>query len=206
MSRLRSARNAARSAATSGWTIASIRVSAVWIGGDDALQRGARRRAPSHDRLREGLPRSARPPRRPARRGDARRHPHPRPARRRRRTSAAVVDLPMPIEPVRPSRYVIRAPPRASRFDLGPLAEPALEPRHGLVQQHAEAVDGVAAHRLAPTSSSRCLERRVDDIGDDRAWRSPSSGTRSAACRHAERGGVHHGRRMSSMLPACTQS
>ena len=71
---------------------------------------------------------------------------------------AAVVDLPMPIEPVRPTTSIIL--PRAGREQgaqirrhLRPDAEPALEARHRLVQQHAEPVDGLSARARAAASS-----------------------------------------------------
>ena len=71
------------------------------------------------------------------------------------RKRAATVDLPMPMEPVRPTTQHQRALDVGDQQgaqlvgDLRAHAEPFLEARHRLVQQHAEAVDGGEARARA---------------------------------------------------------
>jgi hypothetical protein len=59
---------------------------------------------------------------------------------------AAVVDLPIPIDPVRPMIVRVITGPRAQLVIHGRrVAEPALEPRNRLMQQHAEPIHGLAS-------------------------------------------------------------
>ena len=110
-----------------------------------SLARAAPGRPCRRARRRERRLRSPAPPR-PHRAGAPRRRRRT-PARRARAKCAAAVDLPMPIEPVRPMTSITC--PKVCR-DMGAKlwrhlrahAEPALEARHRLVQQHAEPIDG----------------------------------------------------------------
>ena len=53
------------------------------------------------------------------------------------------------------------------RIHLRADAEPALEAGHGLVEQHAEPVDGAQA-ALRGGLQKRCHKRHVDEVGRDR--------------------------------------
>ena len=76
------------------------------------------------------------------------------------------------------------------RRHLGADAEPALEARHGLVEQHAKAIDD----RVSPGArcgKERGLERAVDDIGNDRVgWQLRKIDVEGSLAGHAEAGGV----------------
>src|SRR5258708_32092815 len=84
--------------------------------------------------------------------------------------SLAVSLLPMPIPPVRPITkgllaltqhpFQLRA---QARCNLRSPAEKCLERRHGLVHQHAQAINGLVAAR-ASVFQELCLQRIVDDV------------------------------------------
>src|SRR5262245_52148109 len=75
--------------------------------------------------------------------------------------------------------------------DLWPHAEPALEPVHRLVQQHAEPVDRSQPTRFGGGKQRR-LKRRVDQVADHGPGREQGklNGQRRLAG-HAERGRIH---------------
>src|SRR3970282_64180 len=114
----------------------------------------------------------------------------------RRRKLAAAVDLPMPIDPVRP-RITIRSsvetfqhefPERRRHLRL--YAEPAVEAGPRLMQQHAEAIDGLVATRGGDLQQRR-FERRLDDVGDDGVLRQrPEIEIEQPLALHTEAGGI----------------
>ena len=149
----------ARSAATSGWTIASSRFSAAGIAEHPLAQRLAvdRARPPPRPGTAASTGPTAAPPCAIERvhRGVGVVDRHARLAR----TCAAVVDLPMPIEPVRPTT-IIRSPsasrpePRTSTPSGGGAAEEGLERGSRLADQHGQAVDRAPARAPAPPARS----------------------------------------------------
>jgi hypothetical protein len=92
----------------------------------------------------------------------------------------AVVDFPIPIEPVSPTIVrVMTKPPRGARHLNGRrVAEPALEARNRLMQQHSKAVDGLAALLFGLFQDLRA-KRRVDDVGHDGGRSDPERSTPS---------------------------
>ncbi len=153
--------------ATSGWTTASIRGSAP---GSAAIQAfSAPRSTTPPSTTASGHSARQRRDRRPAaaRRAGAppRRRPRPGP-QPLRRTSRPWSILPMPMEPVRPRRKRHREHRLARRVvHLGPLAEPALEARHRLVQTACRARPRWRSPRRRPRAGAVVSERGVDEIG-----------------------------------------
>ena len=186
----------ARSSATSGCTRASSRASRPGSAAT-AVRSRSRSTAAGNDRLGRQRRHRRDPAASRRRRGDAPRRRRPTPAPRPRRRAPAVVDFPMPTEPVSPSRYgLILASDRGAKLgvDLRPPSEPALEARNPLVQQHPEPVDGGQAERARRGDEGR-RRRPVDDVGDQRAAARAGEVDRHRVASHADRGGVDDRRR-----------
>ena len=178
-----SARKASASARTSGWTIASSACKRRRV--------AEHRRPTSRSRSTDAVVRSSRetPPRSAAAAAPDRAGAPPRrnraPARRRRRTSA-VVDLPMPIEPVRPSTII------AQRSDVGDDHARAARRVTSGRTPNQRSKPGTAWCSSMPRPStvsqparSRCrqqrrLQRHIDDVGDDAPSRAAGRDRRRA--------------------------
>src|SRR6185369_17010200 len=84
-------------------------------------------------------------------------------------------------------------------------AEPALEARHGLIEQHAETVHGLSSPR-ASRSKKRSFERAVDDIGDNGVlWQSFDLDVERTLAGHSEARGIDQqpaaGKRLIAGVP-----
>ncbi len=102
-----------------------------------------------------------------------------------------------PVRPRTPHQSVASISARKLGRDLGPNAEPGLEPRYRLVQQHAEPVDSAQAARRGGGEKRR-LERHIDQIGDQRVgWQGAQIKPIEPRAVHADRAGVDHQPRLA---------
>ena len=118
----------------------------------------------------------------------------------------AVVDLPMPIEPVSPRSERTRSCRQnrgaRRRIDVRRRPEPALEPRRRLMQQHAEPVDHLAAALGRGFQERRASAAcRPDRSPSRRRARARRATTGIGLARHPERRRVHDGRGIRRAWP-----